>query len=341
MKKKRITIKEVAEAANVSAMTVSNVLNKRTESVSLKTKYKVEQEIIRLNYRRQTAARNLRAAHQFCVGMIVVDKSPKFLTDFFTTELVTGLANVLNTADYTMTIQGINGNNLVNSNIMRSLEVGGLCVMLSGTNKVRNKVIKQLQSLEQPLIIFQQEVNEINKNLCVIRQNDFNGGQLIGKYLLSKDVQEFLIIKPKQVWPALDYRINGFKQEIIKLNENVSIKIIQSKSESFVDVQTTLNKYLKENPLPGAIFGCNDQIAYASIILLREKGYSIPYDIRVVGFNGFDAHRNLEPNLTTVISNAYEMGQIAGKKMLNYFSTGYFLENDVILPVHLSIGATA
>ena len=121
----------------------------------------------------------------------------------------------------------------------------------------------------------------------------------------------------------------------------MSIKIIQSKSESFVDVQTTLNKYLKGNPLPGAIFGCNDQIAYASIILLREKGYSIPYDIRVVGFNGFDAHRNLEPNLTTVISNAYEMGQIAGKKMLNYFSTGYFLENDVILPVHLSIGATA
>ena len=64
-------------------MTVSNVLNERSEFVSSKTILRVEQEIIRLNYRRQTSARNLRASHQHSVGMIVLDESPKFLTDFF------------------------------------------------------------------------------------------------------------------------------------------------------------------------------------------------------------------------------------------------------------------
>ena len=126
---KRSTIKDVAKAANVSSMTVSNVINRRSGFVSYKTRLRVEQEIVRLNYRRQTAARNLRASHQHSVGMIVLDDSPKFLTDFFTTELVAGLANVLNNADYTMTIQGINSRNLANSMIMRSLEVGGLCVL--------------------------------------------------------------------------------------------------------------------------------------------------------------------------------------------------------------------
>ena len=107
MSNKRVTIKDVAKAANGSAMTVSNVINNQFKCVSAGTKLKVEQEILRLKYRRQTSARNLRTAHQYSVGMIVIDESPMFLTDFFTTQLVAGLANVLNNADYTMTIQGI------------------------------------------------------------------------------------------------------------------------------------------------------------------------------------------------------------------------------------------
>ena len=60
---------------------------------------RVENEIERLNFRRQIAARNLRDFHQYSVGMIVLDESPMFLTDFFTTELVAGLAKILNNAD--------------------------------------------------------------------------------------------------------------------------------------------------------------------------------------------------------------------------------------------------
>ena len=118
-------------------MTISNVINNRLKFVSSKTKLRVEQEIVRLNYRRQTSARNLRVSHQHSVGMIILDESPKFLTDFFTTELVAGLANVLNNADYTMTIQGINSRNFADSMIMRSFEVGGLCIMLSGAEEER------------------------------------------------------------------------------------------------------------------------------------------------------------------------------------------------------------
>ena len=83
---KRVTIKDVAKAANVSPMTIYNVINRRSKFVSSKTRLRVENEIERLNYRRQIAARNLRASHQYSVGMIVLDESPKFLTDFFTTD---------------------------------------------------------------------------------------------------------------------------------------------------------------------------------------------------------------------------------------------------------------
>ena len=53
---KRATIKDVARAAKVSPMTVSNVLNKKDQLVGSKTKMRVEREVLRLNYRRQSSA---------------------------------------------------------------------------------------------------------------------------------------------------------------------------------------------------------------------------------------------------------------------------------------------
>ena len=103
----RATIKDVANAAGVSAMTVSNVLNGRLQYVSPATKKRVEREISRLNYRRQANARNLRVAQQRSIGMVIVDESPFFLADNFTCQVVAGLANVLNRADYTLTVQGM------------------------------------------------------------------------------------------------------------------------------------------------------------------------------------------------------------------------------------------
>ena len=77
--KKRATIKDVARASNVSPMTVSNVLNDKLQFVSSKTKARVEREIARLNYRRQTAGRNLRSADQRSIGLVVVSDDSAFL----------------------------------------------------------------------------------------------------------------------------------------------------------------------------------------------------------------------------------------------------------------------
>ncbi len=106
-------------------MTVSNVLNGRLQFVSASTKKRVEREIERLGYRRQANARNLRVAEQRSIGMVIVDESPAFLADFFTCQVVAGLANVLNSADYTLTVQGMRGDQLASSMIMRTFEVGG------------------------------------------------------------------------------------------------------------------------------------------------------------------------------------------------------------------------
>ena len=192
----RATIKDVARAAGVSAMTVSNVLNGRTQFVSAATRKRVEREIARLNYRRQANARNLRVAEQRSVGMVIVDESPFFLADYFTCQVVAGLANVLNRADYTLTLQGMRIDQLASSMIMRSFEVGGLCAMISGPRAERLRIVETLTRLQQPLVLFQEALEKPFADVCVIRQDDHAGGRLLADHLLARRVRTFLAIVP-------------------------------------------------------------------------------------------------------------------------------------------------
>lgn len=339
-RKKRATIKDVALAAKVSPMTVSNVLNNNNQYVSSKTKARVEKAITRLNYRRQAAARNLRSAEQRSIGLIVVSDDPAFLEDQFSAKVAAGLANILNNADYTMTVQGVRPDALSSAMIMRSIDVAGVCAMISGTSEVRNRILAQLHSLNQPLIFFQQTIPDGFDNVSTLRLDDYAGGMVMGDHLLARGVDSILALRPKQHWFAIESRFEGMKESLSRAKNSPSMKVIEAASESLAAVQTVLESYLDSNPLPEAIVGGNDQIAMAAMLLLADRGYRIPEDVRVAGFNGFESHRYLRPQLTTVISPAYELGEQAGKLMLEHISTGSFSEKDLILPVHFAPGGT-
>ena len=132
---KRVTIKDVAAAAGVSPMTVSNVVNGKHQFVGERTRKAVEREIARLNYRVQHSAWSLRVARRRSVGMIVVDESPAFLSDHFTAHIVAGLTNILSHEDHTVSIQGIRGDRIDKAAIVRNFAVDGFCVIMSGTRR--------------------------------------------------------------------------------------------------------------------------------------------------------------------------------------------------------------
>ena len=81
------------------------------------------------------------------------------------------------------------------------------------------------------------------------------------------------------------------------------------------------------------MFGTNDAIATAALLYLSDKGCYVPDEVKVVGFNGFEAHRYSRPQLTTVLSLPYEMGERAGRAMLHRLEVGHFQELEQVIPV--------
>jgi LacI family transcriptional regulator len=86
--KRRVTLTDVAVAAGVSVTTASNVVNGRLQMMSAATRARVENAMRVLKYRPDEGARSLRLAQKRTIGLIVVDDSPRFLTDAMNTNII-------------------------------------------------------------------------------------------------------------------------------------------------------------------------------------------------------------------------------------------------------------
>src|SRR5256885_2634939 len=68
-----VTLREVAIAAGVSPMSVSNFINARLGAMRPETRARIQAEIERLGYRPNAVARNLRLSRRLSIDMVIVD----------------------------------------------------------------------------------------------------------------------------------------------------------------------------------------------------------------------------------------------------------------------------
>ena len=62
---------------------------------------------------------------------------------------------------------------------------------------------------------------------------------------------------------------------------------------------------------PDGLFCINDLSAITAIRYLSKKGFKIPGDIKVIGFNNDPVSAVAEPSITTIMQPGYEVGKLA------------------------------
>jgi LacI family transcriptional regulator len=338
--KRPVTIREVADAAGVSLMTVSNVLNGRVGTSTPETSARVQREVQRLGYRRQAAARGLRLAAHEAIGMIIIDESPNFLADPFITQLVAGLSNEVNRQGYAILLHGMAAGHLSESPMVRNLRTDALCVLLSGSPRTRNLCLNTLVSLNQPLVVFQETLPTVGPDMCYIRQDDFAGGGMLGDAVIRRGARHLMLLLPELYWPAIGERARGVKAAIRRSGVSVTSHIVRAPDGNLHEMQAALRAAVARHGRPDAVLAGNDLMAIAATNYLRGEGLSVPRDVMVTGFNGFDAWQHTEPMLTTVLSCAYQLGARGGSEILARIRGKPFPAAEIVMPVSFLPGAS-
>lgn len=332
------TLADVARKAGVSVMTASNVV--RGKFVRPENRTRVEEAIAKLNYRPNISARSLRTSEARSMGMVIADTDPAFLIDAFISRLVSGLSNHLSSMDYTLDIQGVTPARFEEARILRTNRNDALCAILCGPAELRRQHVEFLGQIGRPVVLFQEALRPVNGNVAIIRQDDLGAGKLIASLLMKQQVRRVIFLRPSLEWAAIEQREKGIRAVFAESEQSVDVTTVQTPSETFADVQSTVQQLLSQN-IPDALIAATDSMGVAVLKACESLGIEVPKHLTVTGFNGFDLCRYTSPTLTTVMSPAYEMGRHAGALLMERLREGKFTKRNIIFPVTLSVGESS
>ena len=334
--KRRVTLADVAAAAGVSVTTASNVANGRLETMSSETRARVERAMRRLKYRPDEGARSLRLAQKRAIGLIVVDDSPRFLTDAMNTNIIAGFSNDLSVNGFGLLLTGLRLSAIDDVHLVRRDQTDALCVIPSGAHADRRRLYLRLKETGQPILIFQDIAPGFMRDAASVRQNDRKAGALIAERVISRGARRIVLLTPSQQWPAMIERQAGVQSVVgAAADHQTRCEVVVCGSESVADTQQAIARYVDREGLPDAFIGGNDQMAIAALVWAIDRHLSVPADLRVTGFNGFEFAQYVRPRLTTVASPAYEMGKRGAALLLKRLSNKAFEQSGLLFDVFL------
>jgi LacI family transcriptional regulator len=337
-RKRHATLRDVAQAAGVSTMTVSNVLLGRTTRMSPQTKQRIEAEIARLDYRPNSTARGLRTAAWQSIGMLIVDDSPTFLTGRFMTNIVSGLSNHLNGQGHTLVLQGTAPAQIASALFVRDIRTDGICSAISGSDAARRATIEVLLQLRQPILLFQETLRFPGSDYCTVSIDNRGGGRMVAEAVVKAGARTLVMLVPQVDWPGIAERIAGVSE--VAETAGARLRVVRSPNAGFDAVQRTVTAEIERHGVPDALLAANDQMGIAALKLLQRQGLEIPRDVLVTGFNGFEILQYTDPVLTSIRSPAYEMGVRCAQEMLHRLQTGRFSAPEIVLPVSFLPGGS-
>lgn len=88
---------------------------------------------------------------------------------------------------------------------------------------------------------------------------------------------------------------------------------------SYEAITAAVDHFLKPGTKPDSVICYNDRMAVSLMEALYKRGFRIPEDIAVAGFDDLEIGRNITPSLSTVTFPIYEMGQAAMSLLLDAF----------------------
>lgn len=297
-----ITVKELAQMCNVSASTVSNILNGRP-NVGEETRRRVLEAVEKTGYQPNYFAQSIRKQSNRMISIIVED-----LDEFSTAPIVEAAMAHCDDMGYRTILMNMRlydkwkatwyddeekVKNVLKPAIQEllSIRVDGLIYIAGHCRQIDYFP----ENFNIPTVLAYGLSKDEKYSSVVI--DDEKGGYDIGRYLLSMGHKKIGVIAGAVNNLHTQSRLKGFIDALTEENielENDCIRYGDWNRESgYREVP-----YLLDNDIT-AIFCMNDSMAAGVYDFLYERGVSIGEDISIVGYDNKDLSDYLRPRLTT------------------------------------------
>jgi len=343
---KATTIYDIARLVKVSPSTVSRALTHSDHPVSSDVRERILQAAKELNYIPNSQARYLKTQNNPSVGIII----PSIDNPFYPS-LVRGMADVATEQNYSIYLSNCDREyRLTDRQVQNLLELnvhGIISVYLDTMTPNLQNFVKRggiLVSLSSESTYFEGAHN--------IRVDKILETEIAVKHLLECGHRRIALFMDALNCQIRHDKVAGYRQTleaagVVPRAEELYVygtdcgRDDDSRGKTDADRgETFVEAFLERTPECTAILCMNDMLAMGVCAALRKRGYRVPEDFSVMGYDNLFISPYCYPPLTTVALDQYAWGQRLMRYLLQIISgaeerSGTCFPKDLLEPVYL------
>jgi LacI family transcriptional regulator len=306
--KRRVTLKDIALALNLSPSTVSRALN-GYHSISEETIRQVKKYAEAYNYVPNTLAVNFRKNRTSLIGLVV----PHIVHHFFSTT-ISGVIETAKKYGYHVLVsqsEDVKSGEIFACKTLLGIGVDGLLISVSNETAEADHLQDFLDE-GKPIVQFDKITDHILSPKVVV--DDFNGAYQAVKHLIQNGYRKIAHLSGRMEVKNAQGRFEGYKQALEDHGLDFREEWVKGCWDILESEGFDFTKELMEGPNPpDAIFCITDLVALGAMKYLKSSGYDVPGQVGLIGFSNWMLSEYVSPNLSSVDQHGFAMGQKAAE----------------------------
>lgn len=308
----KCTIFDVAKAMNLSPGTISKILH-NSGNISQQTRERVLTYVKEIGYVADTNARILKSKHSWTIGIIFSDISLIGLEHPFFASIIQNFKNYVEKNGYEIVfiVNKLGTNEMTYLEWCRNKRVDGVFIV---SGNINNKNIIELVNSEIPSV----STDIIMPHLNSVISDDYQGVELGINYALTLGLNRIACITGPLTSRAFSERLlaynNIMQEKGLKLRKHYFEEALSFGYTSGFNATIIMLDHVEE--IPNVILAFSDDLAFGVVRAIESRGFIVPNDISVIGFDDIQYAKLFTPSLTTIRQDKVLIAEAAAKILL-------------------------
>ncbi|MFC5704060.1 LacI family DNA-binding transcriptional regulator [Cohnella faecalis] len=331
----KITIQDIANAANVAKSTVSKVIND-SPKISGETKRKIREIMKEMNFTPSSIATRLAKQSSFNIGLLFDMSQDKDYLDPFFYNIMVGIESVIGPLKYEMTMANVHHND-PDRHFLKRLVLSRRIDGLIGNNaNLTNEAAAKLEELRFPFVLMGEY------DAFPVSWVDFDnaeGGRMLTGHLLEQGYRDIAFIGGEREERLFENRHRGYSDSLraagLPISAERTFHGIADDSHGYESVLSMLRSAPGERP--DAIVCMSNQVAFGALRAAKEAGVQIPNELGIATFDDFPFSPHTSPPLTSLLIDTFKLGSAAADMLIERISYPELPRRNLLLQPELIV----